>query len=480
MIFTTTQLLALAPILILAAGIVGLMLLIAVTRNHAATAQLTTFCFLVAAASVGLSDGALPITPLLISDELARVASVLMLGAGALLTLLSFGYMETVREDREEFYLLLLIAALGAVTLCMARHVASFMIGLELMAVSLFGLIAYTRAERRSLEAAFKYLVLSAAASATLLFGFALIYAAGGALSFTEMRAAGTALQGQDLQLSLIGAALVWVGVGFKLSLVPFHLWTADVYEGAPAPVTALLASLSKGAVAVVLLRWLAAEPPGELLTQGLCVVAIATMLIGNLLALLADNVKRLLAYSSIAHFGYLLVPFLVGGELVQDAVLVYLAAYFIMTLGTFGVVIMLSASVAEGEADHLHDYRGLFWRRPYLTSVMTPMLLALAGIPLTAGFLAKFYVLAAGVDQQAWWLVGAVVLGSAIALYYYLRLIIVMFLPHPETEFDRVELTERTLTSGVVLAVLFIALFWLGALPAGPLELLHAGLALP
>ena len=476
MILTTTQLLALAPILILAAGIVGLMLLIAATRNHAATAQLTTVCFLVAAASAGLSDGAVPITPLLIADELSRVASVLMLATGALLTLLSFGYMEAVREDREEFYLLLLIAALGAVTLCMAHHVASVMIGLELIAVSLFGLIAYTRAVRRSLEAAFKYLVLSAAASATLLFGFALIYAATGSLDLSEMPAVNSALAGEDLLLSQIGATLVWVGIGFKLSLVPFHLWTADVYEGAPAPVTALLASISKGAVTVVLLRWLAAEPPSALLQQGLCVVAVATILIGNLLALLADNVKRLLAYSSIAHFGYLLVPFLVGGELVQDAVLVYLAAYFIMTLGTFGVLTMLSASVAEGEADHLHDYRGLFWRRPYLTSVMTPMLLALAGIPLTAGFLAKFYVLAAGVDQQAWWLVGAVVLGSAVGLYYYLRLIIVMFLPHPETEFDRVELTERTLTGGVALAVLFLALFWLGALPAGPLEFLQAG----
>lgn len=479
MILTSTQLLALAPILTLAAGIVGLMLLIAVTRNHAATAQLTTFCFLVAAASVGMSDGAIPITPLLVADELSRIASGLMLGAGALLTLLSFGYMEAVREDREEFYLLLLIAALGAVTLCMARHVASFMIGLELIAVSLFGLIAYTRAARRSLEAAFKYLVLSAAASATLLFGFALIYAAGGALGFAEMRAVNSQLTGDDLLLSRIGVALVWVGVGFKLSLVPFHLWTADVYEGAPAPVTALLASISKGAVAVALLRWLSAEPPGEALVHGLCVVAVATILVGNLLALLADNVKRLLAYSSIAHFGYLLVPLLVGGAMVRDAVLVYLAAYFIMTLGAFGVLTMLSATVAEGEADHLHDYRGLFWRRPYLTSVMTPMLLALAGIPLTAGFLAKFYVLAAGVDQQAWWLVGTVVLGSAIGLYYYLRLIIVMFLPHPETEFDRVGLTERTLTGGVALAVLFLALFWLGTLPSAPLELLLAEPAL-
>ena len=478
MILTLSQWLALAPMLALAAGIVGLMLLIAITRNHAATAQLTTLGFLIATAATELSSGAVGVTPLLLVDDWARAVTVLVLLTGALATLLAYGYLEKIGEDREEWYLLLLLASLGAVTLAGARHVASFMLGLELLAVSLFGLIAYTRDSKRSLEAAIKYLVLSAAGSATLLFGFALVYAATGTMAFDALPRSLVSVAGEDLALATIGAGMVWVGVGFKLSLVPFHLWTADVYEGAPAPVTAFLATVSKGAVAAVAMRWLVAQPLAPTLVEALTVIAVATMLLGNLLALLAENLKRLLAYSSIAHFGYLLVPLIVGGETAREAVLVYLVGYFVMTLGCFGVITMLSASHADGEAEHLHDYRGLFWRRPYLTSVMTPMLLALAGIPLTLGFLAKFYVLAAGVDTRAWLLVAAVVLGSAIGLYYYLSVIIAMFLPHPETEFDRVTLSERTVTGGVALALLFAALFGLGTFPAGLLEVLQPAAA--
>lgn len=478
MVLTISQWLALAPILVLALGIVGLMLLIAITRNHAATAQLTTLGFLLATAATELSSGSIGVTPLLVFDDYTRAVTVLVLLTGALTSLLAYGYLDKLREDREEWYLLLLLASLGAVTLAGARHVASFMLGLELLAVSLFGLIAYIRDSRRAIEAGIKYLVLSAAGSATLLFGFALVYAATGTMAFADLPDAVVRLSGEDLALATVGAGMVWVGIGFKLSLVPFHLWTADVYEGAPAPVTAFLATVSKGAVAAVVLRYLAAQPLTVTLIEALTVIAVATMLIGNLLALLAENLKRLLAYSSIAHFGYLLVPLIVGGETAREAVLVYLVGYFVMTLGCFGVITMLSASHADGEADHLHDYRGLFWRRPYLTSVMTPMLLALAGIPLTVGFLAKFYVLAAGVDTQAWLLVAAVVAGSAIGLYYYLRVIVAMFLPHPETEFDRIELSERTITGGVALAILFVALFWFGSLPAGLLEVLQPAAA--
>ena len=468
MILSASQWLALAPILVLALGIVGLMLLIAITRNHAATAQLTTLGFLIATAATELSSGQVGLTPLLVVDDYSRAVSVLVLLSGALATLLAYGYLEKIREDREEWYLLLLLASLGAVTLGAARHVASFMLGLELLSVSLFGLIAYTGDARRSLEAAIKYLVLSAAGSATLLFGFALVYAATGSMAFGDWPAAILRLDAENLALAAVGAAMVWAGIGFKLSLVPFHLWTADVYEGAPAPVTAFLATVSKGAVAAVVLRYLSAQPLSPTLVEALTVIAVASMLLGNLLALRAENLKRLLAYSSIAHFGYLMVPLIAGGDTAREAVLVYLVGYFVMTLGCFGVLSLLSATHADGEAAQLHDYRGLFWRRPYLTSVMTPMLLALAGIPLTVGFLAKFYVLAAGVDTGAWLLVGAVVLGSAIGLYYYLRVIITMFLPHPETEFDRIELSERTITGGVALAVLFVALFWFGTWPEG------------
>lgn len=469
MVLSLSQWLALAPMLVLAAGITGLLLLISAVRNHAAVAQLTTLGFLLAAAATQLSAGSVAVTPLLVVDDWARAVQVLVLLAGAATTLLAYGYLERIREPREEWYVLLLIASLGALVLAGARHAASLVLGIELLAVSLFGMIAQQREQRHALEAGFKYLVLSGASSATLLLGLALAYAATGSLQLDRMLAA-TPL-GPDRMVAAIGAALVFAGVGFKLSLVPFHQWTPDVYQGAPAPVTGFLATVSKGALVAALARWFAASPPPVALAELLTLVAVASMLLGNLLALLADNFKRLLAYSSIAHFGYLMVPLLAGGATGAEALLYYLVAYFVMTLACFGGIALLSAAHADGETEHLHDLRGLFWRRPYVTSVLTPMLLALAGVPLTAGFLAKFYALAAGVKVRAWLLVAALVLGSAIGLYYYLRAVIVMFLPHPVTEFDRVTIGERTVTAGAALAVLLVALFWFGVLPADLLD---------
>ena len=226
--------------------------------------------------------------------------------------------------------------------------------------------------------------------------------------------------------LLLTGLALTLTGFGFKLGLVPFHLWTPDVYEGAPAPVTAFVATVSKGAMFALLLRYFHGPGAKGTVFVALSVVAVASMLVGNLLALLQDNVKRILAYSSIAHMGYVLVAFLAGGALAEQAVMFYLAAYFVTTLGALGIVTAISG--AERDADRLTDYSGLFWRSPATAGVMTAMMLSLAGIPLTAGFLGKFYVVAAGASATVWWLVIALVVTSVIGLYYYLRVVVIMY----------------------------------------------------
>lgn len=461
------ELLSLAPLLVLTGGIVLLMLLISASRHHQATAQLTTLVLLLALAACWQAPGDASITPLMAFDPYARTVQFLVILAGLTVTLLLYGYLQELAVPREEMYLLLLLATLGAAVLGGARHAASLLLGLEIMTIALFGMIAYPRETRPPLEAVLKYLLLSAASSASLLLGLALIYAASGSLILSEWASLLDQALPADRQLAAAGLALLLGGLGFKLSLVPFHLWTADVYAGAPAPVTGLLATLSKGAVAAVLMRVISAAGLPPALAAMLGLIAVITILTGNLLALRSRSVKRLLAYSSIAHVGYLLVPIILDSPLSSEAVLFYLAAYFATTLGAFGVISRLSAPTAIADADDFAAYRGLFWRRPVLTSVLTPMLLSLAGVPMTAGFLAKFYVLAVGVSVASWWLVAAVILGSAIGLYYYLRLTIVMFQRpaglRPEREG---ELSESSLSSGVALGAMFVFVFWFGLWP--------------
>jgi NADH-quinone oxidoreductase subunit N len=264
------------------------------------------------------------------------------------------------------------------------------------------------------------------------------------------------------------------VGIGFKLALVPFHLWTPDVYQGAPAPSAAFIATASKGAMFVVLLRLFRQVnlDPSSPVLQVFVVIAVASMFTGNLLALLQSNVKRMLAYSSIAHLGYLLVAFLASGPLAGAAVAYYLVAYFVTMLGAFGVVGVLAGS--DRDADALSDYQGLAWRRPRLAAVMTAMLLSLAGIPLTAGFVGKFYVLAAGAASRLWWLVLILVVNSAIGLFYYLRVMIAMFAPAAEaalhgapTSDVRAQRAGTLPVAGLTLGALTLLVLWLGVDPS-------------
>jgi NADH-quinone oxidoreductase subunit N len=215
---------------------------------------------------------------------------------------------------------------------------------------------------------------------------------------------------------------------------VPFHLWTPDVYEGGPGPATTFLATASKVAVFALLLRLMLSTPvaQGDWLRAVFTGLALASMLIGNLLALTQSNLKRILGYSSIAHFGYLLIVLVVADGLAAETGGVYLITYVLSTLAAFGVVILISSTVSGEDAAALHHYRGLFWRRPYLTAVLTVAMLSLAGIPATVGFIGKFYLIALGVEAQRWWLVGGIILGSAIGLYYYLRVTITLFMAEP------------------------------------------------
>ncbi len=437
---------ALLPLIAISTTAVVVMIAIAIRRNHRVALAISLIGVAVALASLQLAASAAPrqITSLLVLDSYSRLYMAILLGAAGFVFLFAYDYLKRRQERPEEFYLLVL-------------------------SIALYSLISYVRTQSVSIEAGIKYLILAASSSSVLLFGLALIYAESGSMELSQFAAVMTSASGPTTTFPLLtGLMLVLTGIGFKLAVVPFQLWTPDVYEGAPLPVTAFIATVSKAGMFAFLLRWFhvhdvgVAGAPGLVLT----IIAIASMLTGNLLAISQTNVKRILAFSSIAHMGYLLVALLAGGSLGAPAATYYLIAYAATILGAFGLMTVLSGP--RYEAASIDDYRGLFWKRPIVAGAFTTTLLSLAGIPITAGFLGKFYVIAAGASQSRWVLLFTLVASSTIGLFYYLRIIVAMY-SQPEGPGLEAESSTRPLPlpATLALAALTGLIFLLGVYPA-------------
>ncbi|MFN8177272.1 MAG: NADH-quinone oxidoreductase subunit N [bacterium] len=471
------------PLIVLGASACVSLALLSWRRRHGLVLASTLVGLAASVASLPFTAAAVDrqVTPLIRMDGFALFMFVLLAGAAAVVALLSHAYLDKRRENPEEFYVLLQTATLGSAVLAASTHFASFFLGLETLSISLYALISYSRTQRLCVEAGVKYLMLAGATSGFLLFGMALLYAETGTLQFAELATRlATATPGGMIVTA--GLALLVVGVGFKLALVPFHLWTPDVYQGAPAPVTAFIATVSKGGMVAAVVRLLMqiGLPRESTIFIVLSAIAAASMLAGNLLALLQTNVKRILAYSSIAHFGYVLVAVLADGDLALPAVTFYLLAYFVTSLAAFGVVTVLSES--ERDAESIADYRGLFWRSPGLATVLTVSLLSLAGIPLTAGFLGKFYVLSAGIESSLFGLAAVLAVGSAVGIYYYLRIILVMAEgagtdPHA-VEAPLAGKPWVPIAAGAVLSALVLLVVWLGVQPGAVQRLIQTAVA--
>ncbi|NGZ97761.1 MAG: NADH-quinone oxidoreductase subunit N [Nitrospira sp. WS110] len=474
---------ALSPILDLGIFSLVTMLAIAFGRHHARIAVFAFLSCLLTLATLPWAATVAPraVTTLLVVDGHALLYMGLVLTATMVIIALSYRYLNfqfREKEGVEEYYLLLLLATFGALVITTAAHFVSFFLGFELLGLSLCSLIGYLRTRRHPLEAAVKYLLLSITASAILLFGLALLYFESGTMTFHDVGA--IMKQAQSVPpLWLGGLILVLVGIALKLGLAPFHMWVPDVYQGAPTPITTYLATVSKAAVVALLLRFgtevgLFELPPVVHLFSLLAVVSMVT---GNVLALLQENVKRLLAYSSIAHFGYVLVALLAGGPPAAEAVTFYVIVYCAMSLGAFGVVTVYSSE--GGDKNLFEDYQGLFWTRPWLAAMLALSLLSLAGIPVTAGFIGKFYAIAAGVDAGLWWLVLALIANSVVSLYYYLRLIVTLFSEVPEQAAapqGQVEQSAQTAGWTTAFSLGFVAsvILMLGVYPNPLMELIR------
>jgi len=361
-------------------------------------------------------------------DRLAALAGIIVAGSGLLATAIS--YRERWREDHVgEYYALLAAAGAGMVFFVAANNLITLFLGLEWFSICLYILCAIDRDRLSGLEAALKYLVIGGFGSAVFLFGLALVYGATGALDLVGIAAAGV----ERDTLLLFGLAMIIAGLAFKASAAPFHMWTPDVYEGAPTPVTAFMAAATKTVALVVALRLLGTAFPenANLWTVAVAVVAVCSLAVGNFAALVQKGVKRMLAYSSISHAGFMLIAVAANSALGARALLYYLIPYAAMSLGSFAVVAAREREL--GVPVTFENMAGFGWERPLLGISMWAFMLGFAGFPLTGGFVGKFYVFAAAYRHGWTWLVIVGVLATLVSLYYYLGLVRTMFMRRPE-----------------------------------------------
>lgn len=456
-----TDFLVLMPLMIVAGVPVILMVLVAFKRIFPLIYGVSVAGFLLAFLSLIFVKNYVPyfVTTMLVYDGLSLFVSAIILLSAIIITLLSHRYLLYQESEKEEYFIILFVAVLGALLLVAAASFVTLFLGLETLSLSLFILIAYRRSRQHSMEAGVKYLILASVSSAFLLFGMGLLYTQNGSLDFVSVSGVFTRGSYPDY-LFLTGFGMMMVGIGFKLALVPFHMWTPDIYQGAPVPVANFVATISKGAVLTLVLRFffMIKGFQNTNFVLVLTVIAVLSMFAGNLLAIRQNNVKRILAYSSIANMGYLLVTLMVSNKSGAQSAVFYILSYSLTVLGAFGVITLLSEK--ENDAERITDYQGLFWKRPGMAMVFTICLLSLAGIPLTAGFMAKFYLVFAGINARLWLLVISLILSSIIGLYYYLRIITMMFSTGQEKEFPKITFTGNMILVFVTAGVIYLGLF--------------------
>jgi NADH-quinone oxidoreductase subunit N len=460
----------LAPLLCVGGAAVAVMVQASIRRSPLASFGLTLFGLLAAFATVPtmLWYGPGLASTLVSADGLGLVATGATLISSAFISLFAHLWLNQHADvDHEEFHLLLLLATLGACTLAVSNHFMTMFLGIESMSIAMYGLVGYKHDRPTSIEAAMKYLVLSGVASGFLVFGMSMVYFDTGLLDFASLSLKAP----ESAPMLLPGIALILAGLSFKLALVPFHSWTPDVYQGAPPPTTALLATVSKIGAVVTLIRLISPIADRGLpgVNQALVVVAVVSMVGGTLLGARQTRLSRMLGYSSTAHMGYLLLAIVAGGAGVETAT-VYTLAYASTALVTFGTLACIAGST---DVDNLADLRGLGMNRPLLGAMLLLSIASLAGLPFTIGFVAKLGVLstlvAGGHPVAAWALVASSLIGAA----FYLRAMFPIF---------QQETSDRFARSGglglVALAALTIAIGFAGLYPAPLIALVHGAIA--
>jgi NADH-quinone oxidoreductase subunit N len=394
-----------------------------------------SLCTLVAAIGAAIYAYSMPgpaFGGLLVVDGFATFFRVVVFGVGIFTILQSFSFLKRQQAETSAFHALLLFSIAGQSIMAAANDLIIIFIGLEISSIASYILAGYLRDDKRANEAALKYFLLGSFATGFFLYGVALIYGETGSINLSVIRAAIIGPGAPLPAMVCVAAALMFVGLAFKVSAFPFQIWAPDVYQGAPTPVSAFLSAGPKAAAFAIFLRifMTAFEPIGQDWAPLVWVSALLSMIVGNFAALLQTNIKRMLAYSSIAHAGYVMVALTTGSDSGIAAVMFYLAAYSCMNVGAFAVVSHLSGK--DERYQSIEDFAGLGQKQPFVAAMLTIFLLSLIGVPLTGGFFGKFYIFKAALESNLVWLTVLGLLTSAVAAYYYLRILVMMYFREP------------------------------------------------
>lgn len=439
--------------------------------------QATVFgCFLLTAMIILSTDAGYTFSDMYVSDLMANVLKLGIYLTVAIVLVYSQAYLRARAMFRGEFFVLALFAMLGMMVMVSANHLLTLYLGLELLSLSLYAMIALQRDSAVATEAAMKYFVLGALASGMLLYGMSMLYGATGTLELTRM-AEVIGSDSADSTILLFALVFIVAGLGFKLSAVPFHMWVPDVYQGAPTAVTLFIGSAPKLAAFAFVMRLLVSGLGAEYLVEQwqwmLIIMAVLSLAIGNVTAIAQTNLKRMLAYSTISHMGFLLLGVLSGTNEGYASAMFYVLVYVLMTMGTFGMILLLSRQGFE--ADRLEDFKGLNARSPWYAFLMLLLMFSMAGVPPAVGFYAKLSVLWAIVDAGYVWLAVIAVLFSLIGAFYYLRVVKLMYFDEPADHSPLAPAADMRW----VLSLNGIAILGLGILPGGLMALCEYSIAL-
>ncbi len=467
------DLISLAPVLVLSVFTILLMLMDLFIGKNKSILVFVALTGLLMAAVSSFAKTDWPVTSFggsYVVDHMSVFFTMIFCLSSALAILLSVDYNRREKIRVGEYYSLIMFCTVGMIILASSTDLIMIFLGVEIVSLCLYVLAGIRRGDVRSNEAALKYFLLGAFATGFLLYGMTLLY---GSTGTTKLAGIAEALShGEVLSqpLLMMGVVLLVAGFGFKVASVPFHMWTPDVYQGAPTPITAFMAVGPKAAAFAAFFRVFTVAmpelaPTWEML---LSIVAVITMFVGNLGAIIQTNIKRLLAYSSISHAGYILIAIIAKGSLASSALVFYMLTYTFMTFGAFGIVILIGRSGKENL--ELEDYSGLGFQAPLLGMAMSIFLLSLGGLPPLAGFVAKFYIFQAALNEGYVILVVLAVLNSAISFYYYLRVIVFMYMKEPKGEFQ-ISLTPLTL---LVIIIGVLGTIQLGLFPGPVISLAH------
>ncbi len=465
---------AIMPSLVLACFGMALLLIVVFSRRgatlHVAGLSLLALLTTAYVAFTGWNNLQTGFAGHVVLDKFSLFFTFIFLIAAALTILMSDSYLKREGYPVGEYYVLILFCTVGAMVMASGTDMMTIFVGLEVLSLSLYVLAGFFRGQLRSNEAGLKYFLLGAFSTGFLLYGMALIYGVTGTTNLVEINqvlSSGPAISANPM--ALVGMLLLATGFLFKIAIAPFHMWAPDVYQGAPTPITAFMSAGPKAAAFAALMRiFLVSLGSLQGTWEGaLWVLAVLTMVTGNFIALNQRDIKRMLAYSSIAHAGYALVGLVAANEIGISGVLYYMLAYTFMNIGAFAVLVLAGKKGEENLT--LDGFAGFGYKRPLLGVLLSICLFSLMGVPPTAGFTGKFYIFAGALDAGYVWLAILGVLNSAVSLYYYLRVMVFMYFKDPQEEFDWIQL-KPGVTICVVLSV--IAVLYLGILPGGVMSL--------